>query len=295
MEIRQLITFLAVIEQQSFSKAAEILGYTQAAVTIQIQQLEKEFHTRFFDRVGRRPTLTPPGEQFAKYAREIVRQDELAHKRVSNAVLRGYSLRIGTLDSLMRVKMPQLIQYFYIHLPETSISITTGSPQQLLDMLDHNQLDIAYILDYPVSSPNWVKVLEVETPIVFVASAQSYLAKAGNISMKELAAQRLFLTEKNTNYRQALDHIFLSNHLELHPFLETADISLIIQLLQKNQGVSFLPRMAVEKHVREGKLAQLNVGEVQLNMFIQLLYHKNKWVNKEMQTAVRVLRAESLR
>ena len=295
MEIRQLVTFLAVIEQQSFSKAADVLGYTQAAVTIQIQQLEKEFHTRFFDRVGRHPTLTPPGEQFAQYAREIVRQDELAHKRVSNAVSRGYSLRIGTQDSLLRVKMPQLIQYFYIHLPETSISITTGTPQQLLEMLDHNQLDIVYILDYPVSSPNWVKVLEAETPIVFVASAQSYLAKANDISMKELAAQRLFLTERDTSYRQALDHIFLSKQLELRPFLETADISLITRLIQSNQGVSFLPRMAVEKHVRDGKLALLNVSDVKLDMYIQLLYHKNKWVNEEMQTAVRLLRTETLR
>ena len=293
MEIRQLVTFLTVIEQQSFSKAAEILGYTQAAVTIQIQQLEKEFHTRFIDRVGRHPTLTPPGEQFAKYAREIVRQDELAHKRVSNAVSRGYSLRIGTLDSLMKIKIPQLIQYFYIHLPDTGISITTGTPKQLLDMLDHNQLDIVYILDFPVSSPNWVKVLEVETPIVFVASGHSYLAKASDISMRELAAQRLFLTEKDTNYRQALDHMFRSQHLELRPFLETADVSLILRLIQNNQGVSFLPRLAVEKGVAEGRLALLNVSDVKLDMSIQLFYHRNKWVNEEMQTAVRLLRQES--
>ena len=68
MEIRQLTSFVKIVEMQSFSKAAESLGYTQAAVTIQIRQLEQEFNTRFFDRVGRRVVLTPPGREFLQYA-----------------------------------------------------------------------------------------------------------------------------------------------------------------------------------------------------------------------------------
>ncbi len=72
MEIRQLHSFIKIVELQSFSKAAEALGYTQAAVTIQIRQLELEFNTRFFDRVGRHVELTPPGKKFLLYANDIL-------------------------------------------------------------------------------------------------------------------------------------------------------------------------------------------------------------------------------
>ena len=62
MELRTLRTFQRVAQLKSFSKAAAALGYTQAAVTIQIQQLEKELHTRLFDRFGKSISLTQRGD-----------------------------------------------------------------------------------------------------------------------------------------------------------------------------------------------------------------------------------------
>ena len=84
MEIRQLNSFIKIVELQSFSRAAEALGYTQAAVTIQIRQLEQEFNTRFFDRVGRRVELTPPGKEFLVYAQEILRKINDVHAALGN-------------------------------------------------------------------------------------------------------------------------------------------------------------------------------------------------------------------
>ena len=68
MEIRQLLTFIRVVQFQSFSKAADSLGYSQSAVTIQIKNLEQDLNTHLFDRVGKRVTLTPEGERFLPYA-----------------------------------------------------------------------------------------------------------------------------------------------------------------------------------------------------------------------------------
>lgn len=288
MEIRQLITFSTIVEQQSFSKTAEILGYTQAAVTIQIRQLEQEFHTRFFDRVGRRVELTPPGREFERYAREILKQDERAHRRLAGDVARGYSLRLGTLDSLLSVKIPPVVKHFYLHFPETQLKIIAGMPQELGEMLNRNELDMMYILDQPVSDSKWTKVVEAEEPIVFVASASSYLAKTPAIQLHELMNQPLFLTERGTNYRRALDQLLKENHLEARPFFETGNTDIIIQLIQANQGVSFLPRFAVEESVRNKKLAILNVENCSVSMYRQLFYHKQKWVTEEMKEVIRL-------
>ena len=287
MEIRQLVTFINIIEQQSFSKAAESLGYTQAAVTIQIQQLEQEFHTRLFDRIGRKIDLTPQGREFEKYAREILRTQDQAYRAITGKVYRSYSLRMGTLDSLLAVRIPQMVRYFYIHLPETHLKVITGTPQELMDMLNHNQLDMLYLLDNPISDPAWVKTLEAPEEIVFVASSRSYFAKAASVTLKELTALPLFLTEQDTNYRKVLDNLFMEQHLDVRPFFETGNTDVIIRMIQANQGVSFLPRLAVEEAVKKGELSIINVEGVRLKMYRQLFYHKNKWVTEEMKTVIR--------
>ena len=68
MEIRQLETFVHVAQLQSFSRAAEVLGYTQSAITVQIRLLESELETRLFDRTGKRVVLTPSGKEFMGHA-----------------------------------------------------------------------------------------------------------------------------------------------------------------------------------------------------------------------------------
>ncbi len=289
MEIRQLNTFISIVENQSFSKAAESLGYTQAAVTIQIQQLEKEFGTRLFDRIGHGVMLTPPGKKFEVYAREILHQDEEAHVAIAGKVSRGYSLHIGTLDSLLASKMMPIVQYFYIHFPETRMKVTTGTPQELGEMLDRNQLDILYLLDQPLMDSRWIKAAEAAEPIVFVASAASYLARASSVTLKELQGLPMFLTERNTNYRLALDQMFAAEHLEIEPFFETESTETIIRLIQNNQGVSFLPLFAVEESVRRRDLAVLRVENFSMTMYRQLIYHRNKWVTEEMKELIRLV------
>ena len=84
MEIRNLTTFLKVTELKSFSKAAEALDYSQSAVTVQIQQLERELGVQLFDRIGKNVSITQYGKDFVSYARDVV----------SAVVLCGYHPRL---------------------------------------------------------------------------------------------------------------------------------------------------------------------------------------------------------
>ena len=72
MEIRQLETFVHVAQLQSFSRAAEVLGYTQSAITVQIRLLENELETRLFDRTGKRVVITPYGKEFMEHVSRML-------------------------------------------------------------------------------------------------------------------------------------------------------------------------------------------------------------------------------
>ena len=226
MEIRQLTSFVKIVEMQSFSKAAEALGYTQAAVTIQIRQLEQEFNTRFFDRVGRRVVLTPPGREFLQYANEILRRVDDVHTALGNSKMQEHKLRIGSLESLLTYKIPNVVRYFYQEHPEISLEIKTGSPKELTDMLEHNLVDVVYFLDRRVYDKNWVKILEEPEPIIFVASAEMVIPgekRVGSVShvrLADLVDLRFFLTEKDANYRYALEQHLAAERMQIHPFFE---------------------------------------------------------------------------
>ena len=286
MEIRQLHSFIKIVELQSFSKAAEALGYTQAAVTIQIRQLELEFNTRFFDRVGRHVELTPPGKKFLMYANEILRKVDDVHAMLGTAVVRDHKLRIGTLESLLSFKLPKVVSYFYKNYPTIALEIRSGTPKELSEMLDHNQIDLAYYIDQKVYGQNWEKTLEEPESVVFVASKGANLPNKEEYLLAELLNQPFFLTEKDSNYRYALEQELASRHLGIRPFFETRNPEVIIELIKENRALSFLPRYAVEESLKDGSLQLLKVRDFEMQMYRQLFYHKDKWITEEMKNFI---------
>ena len=286
MEIRQLHSFIKIVELQSFSKAAEALGYTQAAVTIQIRQLELEFNTRFFDRVGRHVELTPPGKKFLMYANEILRKVDDVHALLGNAVVKDHRLRIGTLESLLSFKLPKVVSYFYKHFPTVALEIRSGTPKELNEMLDHNQIDLAYYIDQKVYGQNWEKPLEEPESVVFVASNDANLPDKEDFLLAELLNQPFFLTEKDSNYRYALEQELASRHLGIRPFFETRNPDVIIELIKENRALSFLPHYAVEESLKNGSLRLLKVRDFEMQMYRQLFYHKDKWITEEMKNFI---------
>ena len=97
MEIRNLVTFLKVTELNSFSKAAEALDYSQSAVTVQIQQLERELGVRLFDRIGKNVSITQYGKNFISYARDIV--SAVARAQVFRECVGQYPISLYAIDA----------------------------------------------------------------------------------------------------------------------------------------------------------------------------------------------------
>ena len=115
MEIRNILTFLKVAGTQNFSKAAEQLGYSQSAVTIQIQQLEKELGTQLFERIGKRVYLTEKGQEFIGYASEIMRVTNEALTFAGEEHTTRGTLKIGGVESTCTALLTIIISYYLIH------------------------------------------------------------------------------------------------------------------------------------------------------------------------------------
>lgn len=288
MELRTLITFLRIAELQSFSKAAAELNYSQAAVTIQIHELEKELNTRLFDRIGKRIALTQQGECFLQHARRIIEEVNHAKQAVSEDSALNGSLRIGTVESLCATRFPELLTTFHQLYPQVSLCIKTAAPDQLLTMMDHNELDLVYLLDSKRNHKNWIKVFEAPEEIVFAASSQHRLAASKQLKLNDLLDENFILTENNVSYRHALDQQLYAQQKTIDPYLEIGNTDFIIGLIAADMGISLLPKFTIEDAVAKQSISILPVSDFQLISWRQIFYHKNKWLTREMEAFLKI-------
>ena len=289
MEFRELSTFLQVATLQSFSQAAKVLGYSQAAVTIQIKQLEQELGVHLFDRIGKQTSLTHQGSVFYDHAASIMRDIAQAKDAVSHPQKLNGHLCIGTIESICASLFPSLLtEYHKLH-PEVNISIRTDSPDQLLEQINGNQLDLVYFMDKRVYDVKWEKVLEEPEEIVFAATADHPLAQRSEpLSLDDVLSYPMVVTEKNASYRLILEQYLAAMGKSLQPYLEIGNTDFILQFLKQNTGITFLPRFTVEKAVSEGYLRILSVKKFSIRTWRQILYHKDKWVTREMAEFIRL-------
>lgn len=289
MEIRNLITFVRIVEVQNFSKVAEQLGYSQSAVTMQIKQLEGELHTQLFERIGKQVKLTQAGERLLPYALEILNSIRKAESIVQEPGQISGKLRIGTSESYVTSVFPPIMMEFSDICPHVEVCTQTALVQDLFHMLRQNDVDILYFLDERIYFPEWVKVLEQPEKIFFVASSESALAKEKQIPIQRLLQEPLYLTEKGISYRYTIEQLLASKGHELHPFWEVGNTDVITRFLLKNKGVSFLPEYVVHDYIKKGQLAVLDTECDEVVLWSQLVYHRNKCVTPQMSQFIELM------
>lgn len=282
MEFRNIISFLKVNEVSSFSKAAEILGYTQSNISAHIQQLERELQHPLFERFGKNIYLTEYGRTFLPYACEIVHSMEQAKLCLCDDLSNTRELRIGILESLCTTYMPGLVVDFHKLFPKINVIIKIGTFQELSEMLNNNQIDLLWTFDNPISSDMWTKALEHEEQICVIASPSDPRAVADELDITCLQDANFIFTEQNCSYRNAFENILKANKITYSIFMEIGNTEIIKKFVNAGLCLSVLPRFAIEKDVRENTLQILPIDTVSLSMYSQIFYHKNKYLTPGM-------------
>ena len=290
MEIRNLITFVHVAELNSFTKAAKALDYSQSTVSFQIKQLETELGCLLFERINHTITLTERGQALLEFAKQIRHlTDEFNSTRTASHAIRGF-LRIVSPDSVCEDMMKANYVDFHRRYPDISLKFTTADTDGMFRMLDHNEADLMLTLDTHVYHSEYVIAEELPIAMHFVTGAESPYATKKAMCLKEIADYPFILTEKGVGYRRGLDEALAKNSLEILPILEIGRTDIIISMLEKGLGISFLPDLVTKKKVGEGALVYLNVTDVEANVWKQLIYHKNKWVTASMTALIDYIR-----
>ena len=286
MDLKNLTTFIHVAELNSFSKAALALGYSQSTVSFQIRQLETELNAQLFERIHHTVALTEKGREVLNYAHRIRRMTmELTETMEGQQDLKGH-IRLAMADSLCDSLFDSSFPDFCRQHPGLTLKIIAAGTGEMFRLMNHNEADAILTLDSHIYDREYVIFREETVKMHFIASAFSPLAKRPSLSVAELLSWPFLLTEKGMSYRRLLDEGLAERSLEVTPVLEMGSARLICSLIGEGAGISFLPDYVTEQDVQAGAIVRLNVRDFEVEIWKQLLYHRDKWVSLQLEAVL---------
>lgn len=288
MDLRGLMTFSKIAELGSFSKAAEYLGYTQSAVSIQMKELEKELNVRLFDRIGKKIYLTEQGKEALEKADHIILLSQRLKDIASQDELSG-KVRIGTLASLYTPLFLPILESFHRAHPHVEIMVKLGVTKELIELLQANKVDLILTLDTPYHFPNWMKINDKIEQCVLFSSANHPLASKESLSVDDILQEEFILTRTDCNYRRSFEEILQSQNKSVKPYLEIDDMHTIKTFVAQSSALSLLPKITIKKELDSGIFSVLDLNEIQIELHTQLFCHKYKWLTPAMKEFIRFL------
>src|SRR5690606_29523091 len=209
MEIRQLKAFLAIAEAKTFTAGARRVNVTQAAISMQIRQLEEEVGLPLFTRTPRRVILTEAGEYLLERARKILREHDAAVAEIAEVAGAEYGrLRIGTASGTFAMnQLPTIMRSLKEKFPNSELTVTSGTSERLVDKIMHGGLDTAFV-SLPVDNLKLRTESGFWDEIVAIARPRHALVKEKYISAATLAGEDLILGERGGNTRRMIDEFF---------------------------------------------------------------------------------------
>jgi DNA-binding transcriptional LysR family regulator len=247
MELRQLQHFVAVAEEQQFTRAARRVNIVQSALSSSIRTLEEELQARLFVRTTRRVQLTPAGRAFLGKAREALDAIEAARALVAEVEgLKAGSLAIGTVHSLPAfLDLPSLIARFHAACPGIEVRLRQGDAPGLLDQLRSGRLDLAFL---PLIDPPGdvaTRVVACEDLVAVVPSGHP-LAGGDEVGLGELCRHPFVDFDLGWGTRGLVDRAFLRAGLQRHTAFEVTDLGTLTDLVARGLGIALVPETIAE-------------------------------------------------
>ena len=292
MELYLLEAFLTVAAEKSFSRAAGKLMRTQPAVSLAIQRLENELGARLIDRSGKHLLLTDAGRLVAEHARlfeNLARDLENALAELKdNAAGR---LVIGANESTALYLLQHIEQYRRLY-PKVKVqvrrSLSSRVPAQLID----GDLELG-VISYDPQDERLVATEIYTDHLAFVVSPRHRFAKRKPVSITELGLETFIAHNVVSPYRDTVLREFQRHKVTLNMDVEMPTVETIRRMVQRDEGVAFLPRMCVEQEIRQKLLCEVEVKELRVERKIRLVYPTRRLLSHAARAFLELVKGSS--
>ena len=289
MDFDQLITFLEVARQGSFSRAGEKVFRSQSAVSAQIRQLEQEYGDRLLDRSGKTVKLTPAGQVFYEYAQRLkaLRDESLMAVADHGHIPRG-KLLVGANEATCLYVLPDIFADYCQRYPDVQISIYRNFTYKIVEKLENGSVDVA-VLSLPVQSPS-LKIQPIfRDKLMLMVSAKNPLAKLKSAPLREVIKHPLLLP-KTGHTRRLMDKLFREFNSELKVRMELPSIGMIKSFVAADLGISLISASFAKDEVAAGRVKLVDLEDAELWRELGLAFRRDRTLSVAAKTFIAMFR-----
>ena len=294
MELYPLQVFNTVVSEKSFSRAAEKLNRTQPAVSLAVQRLESELGEKLLDRTGREISLTDAGQILVEFARRFENvQREL---EISLAELRDNAsgrLVIGANESTTLYLLRHLQRYRRLY-PKVRVQVRRCLSSKIPGQLIDGDLELGTI-SYDPSDERLGSTEIYVDHLAFVVAPAHRFANRESVSIRELGLETFIAHNVLSPYRETVLREFQRHKVTLNMDVEMPTVETIRKLVQRGEGVAFLPRMCVEQELEQGTLREVGVEELHVERKIRLVFPARRGLSHAAKAFLELVKGQQAR
>ncbi len=279
MKINSLRTFVQLIDTGSYSIAADRIGLTQPAVSMQIKKLEDNFATDLIIKEEGALILTPAGKAVYDYSKDILDKWEKLVFEVENKKNKHYkNIIIGASTIPSEYILPDILAELSKNRPEIKSSIEVGDSAEMIELLEKKEVDLILVGYKPTSSK--FEIIEVvEDKVKLIIPLEHSLAERDVVKLINLKEEDIVIRETGSGTRKAMLSVFKRANLNINDLnikCKLGSTEAVISAVQAGLGISFVSKFASSKAQKCGRIREISVEDVNLTRKFYLAYNKNK-------------------
>ncbi len=292
MDLTQLETFLAIVEERGFSRAAVRLHRTQPAVSQTMRRLEEELGERLFERYARDGTLTAAGEVLRGYAERLLhlRGEAAAAVDELRSLARG-RLTVAANEYTSHFLLPCLGTYRQA-CPQISIYVQRSLASRIPDEIMQRSIELG-VLSFRPEQEALDAVCVYEDDVAFVVDTRHPLAGQASVSVVELGAQNFIGHSVESPLRRQITELFERYKTPLHTGVQLPSLEAIKRFVAMGAGVAILPGLAVQQEVARGELVAVRVPELGNRRRLWIAYRRQSTLSHAARALLKVLETQA--
>lgn len=282
----QLRILKAIAAEGSFKRAADSLYVSQPAVSLQVQNLEKQLNVPLFDRGGRRAQLTEAGHLLLSYGEKIITLCQETCRAIEDLQnLQGGTLIVGASQTTGTYLLPRMIGMFRQKYPEVSVQLQVHSTRRTSWGVANGQVDLAIIGgEVPGELQETLKVVPyAEDELALILPVGHPFAKLETIQKEDLYKIKFITLDSQSTIRKVIDQVLTRCDIDtkrLKVEMELNSIEAIKNAVQSGLGASFVSTTAIEKELQMGLMHRVKIKDVEVRRTLNVIVNPNRYCSK---------------
>jgi DNA-binding transcriptional LysR family regulator len=274
--LRQLEVLVAIGREGSVSRAAQTLSMTQSATSMALAELERQFSTRLFDRLGKRLQLNTEGRELLPRAMELLDRAQELESLLEGKTGSG-SLRIGATLTIGNYLATLLIGDYMQQNPGSRVELAVQNTSTIIEQVAHFKLDLG-LIEGDSYHPDLEIKPWVDDELVIFAAPDHPLAQHSDLNLQDLADQNWILRERGSGTRQVFDAAMRHQLTNLKILLELEHTEAIKRAVESGLGIGCISRLALKDAFKRGSLIPLEIAGLDLKRQFNFVLHRQKFV-----------------